>query len=148
MKVTRGGSRGVLNPAPPPLFGEPPNFKKRGKNVALVRANTPCLVLNSYPDTPPPFPKSCIRPWVTSLYFIQFYNKRKSNLIFGVSRICIEVPTQNQVQNSYQETEFYFVVLKSILMKSGLHDILLQFYIPTIEVTLDSTCKQYHRYSI
>ena len=28
-----------------------------------VLTNTPRLVLYSYPDPPPPFPKFCIRPW-------------------------------------------------------------------------------------
>ena len=55
-----GGSRRGGNTPPPPFRG-PPNFIKREINVACMHAKTPHF--SSYLD---PFPKSCIRPCVTT----------------------------------------------------------------------------------
>ena len=54
---------GVLRIPPPPPFRGTPKLLKKGENVARVHAKT--LVPNSYPD--PPFPKSCIHPWLFDL---------------------------------------------------------------------------------
>ena len=57
-----GGVLGVRTP--PPLFGGPPNFIKRGeKRCVWARKYTIILVLYSYPNSPTPFPQSCIRLW-------------------------------------------------------------------------------------
>ena len=58
-----GGGLGVRTPPPPP-FGGHPNFIKREKTLRayICTRKRRVLVLNSYPDPPPPFPKSCIRP--------------------------------------------------------------------------------------
>ena len=62
-----GGGRvlGVRTPPPPPFWGTP-KLHKEGKDVGRKRR---VLVLNSYPDPPPPFPKSCIRPCRNTFYF-------------------------------------------------------------------------------
>ena len=69
-----GGFLGVRIPPPPPHFRGPPNFIKRGKNVACVRMKTPRFSTKQLPrpPPPPPFPKSCICP--CPLYFINVYS--------------------------------------------------------------------------
>ena len=53
----RGGSRGGgvlgVRTTPPPPFGGPPNFIKRGKMARACARKLHVLVLNSYPDPPP-----------------------------------------------------------------------------------------------
>ena len=75
--VSRGGSMGgggVLGVRIPPFWSTPKLHKKGKKTLhACVRLHR-VLVLNSYPDPPPPpaFPKSCIRP-CSSLYLGPVY---------------------------------------------------------------------------
>ena len=45
----------------PPFWGRP-NFIKRELKLRGCAPISHVSVLNSYPDPPPPFPKSCIRP--------------------------------------------------------------------------------------
>ena len=60
---SRGGGGGPWGQDPPPPFGGPPNFIKKEKMLRACARKHRVLVLNSYPDhPPPPFPKSCIRP--------------------------------------------------------------------------------------
>ena len=42
--------------------GGPPNFIKREKTLCMCVQMGRVLVVNSYPDPPPPFPKSSINP--------------------------------------------------------------------------------------
>ena len=46
---------GVLGVRTPPPFGGPPNFIKREKMSRVCAQKRHILVLNSYPDPPPPF---------------------------------------------------------------------------------------------
>ena len=91
----RGGGSWGSGPTHPP-FGGPPNFKKREKNVAPCSRIHCTLVLNSYPDPPPPFPKSCIRS--CSILSFDGYIKlivpaiiqyHKSASVLGVADNCI-----------------------------------------------------------
>ena len=62
-----GGFLGVRTPPPPPPlpFGGPPKSIKREKTTRTCPRKRRVSGLNSYPD--PPFPKSCIRPWLPGL---------------------------------------------------------------------------------
>ena len=68
--IGQGRIQGGGGPEPqdsPTPFGGPLNFMlKREKTLCACTRKHRISVLNSYPDTPPPFPKSCIRPcWIT-----------------------------------------------------------------------------------
>ena len=74
-RIQGGGGEGVLGVRTPPPFWWTPKLHNEGKNGACTQM-CHVLVLNSYPDAPPPplppaFPKSCIRPWV--VYDIHYY---------------------------------------------------------------------------
>ena len=54
----QGGGGGYWGSGPP----VPPNFIKKEKTPRACARKHHILVVNSYLDAPPPFPKSCIRP--------------------------------------------------------------------------------------
>ena len=58
----RGGGGGQEHPPPPPTFGGLLNFMNRERMSRACARKRHISVLNSYPDPPPPFPKSCLRP--------------------------------------------------------------------------------------
>ena len=73
--IFRGGSRGgVLGfrsppPPPPPPFWGPPNFIKRGKNVARVSENAMICYLTVTRTPPPPFRNPVSAPDIPLRYF-------------------------------------------------------------------------------
>ena len=64
---SRGGGGGSWGSGLPP-FGGPPNFIKRGKMAHVCTRKLRVLVINSYPDPPPPFRNPVSAPDILNGY--------------------------------------------------------------------------------
>ena len=80
---SRGGGGGLGGQdTPPPSFGGPQNFMKRGKTSHMCPGIHQVLILNSYPDPPPyPFQNPVSAPGNQTLNSFRFV---KSNSFRGI----------------------------------------------------------------